>query len=394
MDHTELKQFKTEAHNAIERNHDALRALSRLIHSNPECAMNERHAVACLTQELEKRDFAIESGICDMPTAFKASYGSGNPVIAFIAEYDALPDIGHACGHNLIATAAVAAAIGSKEAVDKMGGSIQVIGTPAEEVHGGKIMMIEHGAFSGIDIAMMMHPSTCNSATTTALSCVALDIEFFGKEAHAATHPELGINALDAMILSFNCINSLRQHLRSDMRVHGIITDGGSAANVIPAHSAGRFLVRAGNVAHMDTLRGRVLDCFKAGAAAAGARLEYRWNEQGHFAPMLNNMTMAQLYTHNMAQLGIHIPVTEPKQSFGSTDMGNVSQIVPSMHALVAIAPASESEHTHSFARYAASDNSLTQSINAAVAMAMTAIDILASPDILCAIKQEFSTKH
>jgi amidohydrolase len=352
--------------------------------------MNEHQAVGWLTQELESNGFSVERGICELPTAFRASYGQGKPVIAFIAEYDALPDIGHACGHNLIATAAVAAAIGAKEGVDKFGGTVQVIGTPAEELSGGKIIMAERGAFAGIDAAMMMHPATHDSATITALACIALNVEFFGKEAHAAAHPDLGINALEAMILSFNAVNVLRQQIRSDARIHGIITDGGRAANIVPAHSAGRFLVRAGNIGYLNALREKVLDCFKAAAQATGARLEYRWDEKEYYAPMRNNAIMARLYAENMERIGHAVPIFDPEQSFGSTDMGNVSQIVPSIHTSVAIAPPGESEHTAEFAGYAATERGLTQSLRAADALAMTAIDLLASPDTLAAVKQEF----
>ena len=390
MDTNELTALKTQANLAIRRRQAEFRILTHQIHSHPETAMNEHQAVAWLTQELEGQEFSIERGICELPTAFRASYGQGKPVIAFIAEYDALPEIGHACGHNLIATAAVAAAIGTKEAVDRLGGSIQVIGTPAEELNGGKIIMAGRGAFAGVDAAMMMHPAIHDSAIITALACMALNIEFFGKEAHAAAHPELGINALEAMILSFNGINALRQHIRGDARIHGIITDGGKAANIVPAHSAGRFLVRAGNVGALNELREKVLDCFKAASQATGARLEYHWDEKEYYAPMRNNVTMARLYAENMERVGNAIPLFDPQQSFGSTDMGNISQIVPSIHTSVSIAPPGESEHTVEFARYSGSERGLTQSLRAAGALSMTAIDLLASPDTLTAVRQEF----
>ncbi len=390
MDTSERTDIKTQARNEINRRQAEFRILTHQIHSHPETAMKEHLAVGWLTQELANQGFSIDCGICQLPTAFRASYGQGKPVIAFIAEYDALPGLGHACGHNLIATAAVAAAIGTKKAVDRFGGIIQVIGTPAEELTGGKIIMAERGAFAGIDAAMMMHPSTCNSAMITALACMALDVEFFGKEAHAAAHPDLGINALEAMILSFNSINSLRQHIRSEARIHGIITDGGKAANIVPAHSAGRFLVRAGNIGYLNALREKVLDCFKAASLATGARLEYHWDEKEYYAPMRNNVAMARLYSDNMEKNGSAVPMFNPEQSFGSTDMGNLSQIVPSIHTSVSIAPPGESEHTVEFARYAATERGLTESLIAAAGLAMTAIDLLGSPGTLAEVKQEF----
>ncbi len=390
MDIQELNEVKAQVRNKIKRHEAELRILTHQIHSHPETAMNEYQAVGWLTQELETQGFNIERGICELPTAFRATYGTGKPTVAFIAEYDALPGLGHACGHNLIATAAVAAGIGTKEAVDIFGGSIQVIGTPAEELNGGKIIIADRGGFAGIDAALMMHPGTFNSAMITALACVALDVEFFGKEAHAAAHPEFGINALEAMILSFNALNSLRQHITPDSRIHGIITDGGQAANIVPAHSAGRFLVRAGNVGSLNSLKEKVLDCFKAASLATRTRLEYHWDDQEYYAPMRNNITMARLYVENMGRIGNTVPLFNSAQSFGSTDMGNVSQIVPSIHAAVAIAPQGESEHTIEFARYAANENGLTQSLRAAAGLAMTAIDLLASPNAMAAVRLEF----
>ncbi len=390
MDTQQLTDVKAQVRNVIKRHQAELRILAHQIHSNPETAMNEYNAAGWLTEALETRGFAVERGICSLPTAFRATYGTGKPVVAFIAEYDALPGLGHACGHNLIATAAVAAGLGTKEAVDIFGGSVQVIGTPAEELDGGKIIMAERGAFAGIDAAMMTHPGTFDSAMISALACVALDIEFFGKEAHAAAHPEQGINALEAMIQSFNAINSLRQHISTDSRIHGVITDGGQAANIVPAHTAGRFLVRAGNVGYLNSLKERVLDCFKAAAMATGARLEYHWDDKEIYAPMRNNSTLARLYTENMERIGSAVPLFNAAQSFGSTDMGNVSQIVPSIHTSVAIAPQGESEHTVEFARYAAKENGLTQSLRAATGLAMTAIDVLASPDTMAAVRLEF----
>jgi metal-dependent amidase/aminoacylase/carboxypeptidase family protein len=239
----------------------------------------------------------------------------------------------------------------------------------------------------------MMHPGTYDSAMITALACIPLNIEFIGKEAHAASHPEIGINALEAMILAFNGINALRQHIAAHERIHGVITDGGRAANIVPAHSAGRFLVRASNAGSLNNLRDRVLNCFQAAALATGARLEYCWDEKEYYASMRNNFAMARLFSENMEIIGATIPVFNPEQSFGSTDMGNISQIVPSLHASIAIAPPGDSEHTVEFAKWASSERGLTQSLRAAGGLAMTAIDLLASPGTLLAVKQEFEKR-
>jgi amidohydrolase len=390
MDTEKLNQLKILAKNAVKRKQDNMRILAHTLHTHPELAMQEHQAVAWLSEELEQNGFTVERGICGLPTAFRATYGAGKPVIAFLAEYDALPELGHACGHNLIATGAVTAAIGAKPGVDALGGTIQVIGTPAEEMQGGKIIMAARGAFDGLDAALMMHPAVYDSATVTALACVALDVEFFGKEAHAAAHPDLGINALEAMILSFNAINALRQHIHAAERVHGVITDGGRAANIVPAHSAARFLVRAPTEVGLNQLRERVLSCFKAAAEATGARLEARWAESEYYRPMRNNLTMARLYVQNMELVAVRVPLLEREAAFGSTDMGNVSQMVPAIHTAVSISEPGSSEHTAEFARCADTERGLMHTIKAATGLAMTAIDLLASPETLAAIRQEF----
>ena len=347
--------------------------------------------MAWLTKELADNGFAVEPGIAEMPTAFRATCGQGAPIIAFIAEYDALPGLGHACGHNLIATSAVAAAIGAKSATDSLHGTVMIVGTPAEELIGGKIAMLRHGAFQGVDAALMLHPAAHDSATIKALGCLTLEIEFHGKEAHAAAHPELGINALEAMILSFNALDALRQHIRCDARIHGIITDGGQVANIVPAHSAGRFLIRASTTAYVKELRDKVLGCFQGAALATGARLEYRWNEAEYYAPMRNNETLARLYMANLAALGNEIPFYNSDQSFGSTDAGNLSQAVPTIHTSVAIAPPGVSEHTPEFARLAREENGFKAVLQAATALSQTAIDLLADPAQMARVKHEFA---
>jgi amidohydrolase len=377
-----LSGLKLAARADIDNQRRQLADISLKIHSNPETGFKEHKASNWLTQYLESNGFVVERGICRMETAFKASYGDKKPAIAILAEYDALPQLGHACGHNLIAAIAVGAAIASKSAVDKLGGSVIVIGTPAEEIHGGKVIMAERGAFNGVDMAMMVHPSTNDTATTRALACASLDVQFFGKEAHAAAHPEEGINALDAIILSFNAINSLRQHIRDDARIHGIITDGGQVVNVVPAHSAASFLVRAKDEAYLEELKNKVLNCFKGAAAATGADLKYSWGDV-QYAPMRNNTVMANLFIANMNILGRSVKLVNPDQSFGSTDMGNVSQLVPSIHPSVAIAPKGVSIHSPQFAEAAASESAIQGIIDAANAISMTVIDLLSSPEIV-----------
>ena len=382
-------ELKASVTASVEAQRQQLRNLSLKIHANPELGFKEAKAAAWLTQYLEKNGFAVERGTCDLKTAFRGSYGKGKPVIALVAEYDALPHLGHACGHNLIAGGSVGAAVAAKAAIDRFGGSLQVIGTPAEELYGGKVIMAGRGAFDNLDVAMMVHPGSHNAAVTPALACLALEVEFFGRAAHAAGHPEAGINALEAMLLSFAAINSLRQHIKDKARIHGIITDGGEAANVVPAHSAGNFLVRAEDDAYLDELKERVLDCFVSGATATGARLEYHW-EETRYAPMHNNLTLAKLFRQNMQSLGRRTPLSDPDRSLGSTDMGNVSQIVPSIHPGIAIVTPGVSHHSLEFALAACSDAGIEGMLDAAKAMAMTIVDLVASPETVAQVKREF----
>jgi amidohydrolase len=386
-------ELKASVIASVEAQRRQLRDLSLKIHSNPELGFKEVKAAAWLTQYLEKNGFAVERGICELPTAFRASYGKGRPSIALVAEYDALPHLGHACGHNLIAGGSVGAAVAAKEAIDRFGGSVQVIGTPAEELYGGKVLMVERGAFDNLDAAMMVHPGSHNAAVTPALACIALEVEFFGRAAHAAGHPEAGINALEAMLLSFAAINSLRQHIKDKARIHGIITDGGEAANVVPAHSAGNFLVRAEDDAYLDELKEKVLDCFVSGATATGARLEYRWGET-RYAPMRNNLTLAKLFKQNMQSLGRRMPLYDPDRAFGSTDMGNVSQVVPGIHPGVAIVSPEVGNHSPEFALAAASEAGIEGMLDAAKAMAMIIVDLAASPETVAQVKREFGKKN
>jgi amidohydrolase len=385
----DIGELKASVRGEIDTRRQQLSELSLKIHSNPELGFQEVKAAVWLTGYLEENGFSVERGICELPTAFKARYGEGEPSVALLAEYDALPKLGHACGHNLICTMAVGAGVASKPVVDRCGGSVLVIGTPAEEIYGGKVVMVGRGAFDNLDAAMMVHPAGHNTVAVQALACQTLEVEFFGKAAHAAARPEEGINALEAMVQSFNAINSLRQHIRDTARIHGIITDGGEAANIVPAHSAGNFIVRAEDDAYLDDLKQRVLDCFRGAAAATGARLEYKWADT-RYSAMLNNPTLGRLFADNMESLGRMIPSLEPSKGFGSTDMGNVSQLVPGIHPCIAIVPEGVSEHSPEFAAAAASEVGIQGLIDGAKALAMTVADVLASPETVAKIKEEF----
>jgi amidohydrolase len=384
----EIEKLKLTIKDAVESQRQQLIQLSLNIHDNPELGFQEEKASAWLTSYLEDSGFHIERGIAGLSTAFRATYGQGSPRIALLAEYDALPKIGHGCGHNIIATSAVGAGVASKSVIDQLGGSIVVLGTPGEEVFGGKIDMVKGGAFKEIDVAMIVHPEVRNMPTEEALACSSLEVEFFGRPAHAAGQPHKGINALDAMILAFTSINSLRQHIKGDARIHGIITDGGEAPNIVPAHSAAVFLVRALDYDYLAELKDKVLNCFTGASVASGARLEYRWRDKT-YAPMKSNMTLAGLFKQNLESLGRQVEAFDPHFGLGSTDMGNVSQVVPSIHPTIAIASREVLIHTPEFATAAASQAGHEGLMDAAKAMAMTVVDIL-QPGILDKIKQEF----
>jgi amidohydrolase len=366
-----------------------LEELSRNIHDNPETSMKERRATAWLTAFLKENGFKVEMGVSQLSTAFRAAYGKGKPVIGFLAEYDALAKVGHACGHNLIATSTVAAAVGAKRAVDELGGSIVVYGTPGEEGDAGKAIMAERGAFRDIDVAMISHPGGGNHVITNALACQTLEVEFIGKAAHAAADPESGINALEALILSYNAIDALRQHIKEKARIHGIITDGGEAPNIVPAHTAATFIVRAEDDAYLDILKERVLNCFAGAAAATGAELKYRWAGV-RYAAMRNNLALAELFRQNMQTLGRPIPLGDANKFSGSTDVGNVSTLVPTIQPFVGIAPDSVLIHGPEFREVAGTWEALNVLLDAAKAMAMTAADLLADPKALAEVQAEF----
>jgi len=384
----EIGKLKLKVKDSVELQRQQLIQLSLNIHDNPELGFEEEKASAWLTSYLEDSGFHVERGIADLATAFRATYGQVSPRIALLAEYDALPKMGHGCGHNIIATSAVGAAVASKPIIDQLGGSVVVLGTPGEEVFGGKIDMVKAGTFKEIDVAMIVHPNLRNMVIIQALACSSLEVEFFGQPAHAAAQPYKGINALEAMILAFTSINSLRQHIKSEARIHGIITDGGEAPNVVPAHSAAVFLVRAQDNDYLAELKDKVLNCFTGASVASGARLEYRWRDRA-YAPMKNNATLAELFKQNLESLGRHVEAFDPRFGFGSTDMGNVSQVVPSIHPTIAIASPEVFIHTQEFASAAASEAGHEGLMDAAKAMAMTVVDIL-QPGMLDKIRQEF----
>src|SRR5207249_5549188 len=298
---------------------DRLVALSHRIHAHPELAFEEERASTWCAEALDAAGFTVERGACDLPTAFVARAGSGPLHLALCAEYDCLPGIGHACGHNIIAAIAVGAGVAAARVADDVGLTVSVVGTPAEESGGGKILLLERGAFAGVHAAMMVHPAPIDIADPKMLAWSQFDVHYHGKEAHASAFPELGINALDALTIAQTPIGLLRQPMRPTDRVHGIITKGGDAANVVPAHTSARYMVRAETIGCLEEIQGRVMRCFEAGALATGSRLDVR-PAGPPYAEVSHDSDIASVYRKNAEQLGRFFPPLGSRALAGSTD--------------------------------------------------------------------------
>jgi amidohydrolase len=368
---------------------DRLIQISQTIHAHPEVAFEEHRSMALLADTVEAEGLVVERGVAELPTAFVAtSVGARpGPTIAFVAEYDALPGLGHACGHNIIGTAATGAALALHAIRDQVPGVVKLIGTPAEERGGGKVIMVERGVFDSVDAAMMVHPGTKAMTTRGSLASNKLRLEFFGRAAHAAAAPDMGINALDACIQTFNNINALRQHLTPDVRIHGIITHGGDAPNIVPKYAAAEFSVRAATSDSSFAVVEKVVRCAEAGALAAGA--EVKVQHQTHYANRVANPTMARLFGDNIGALGEKVEAPLPDERMGSSDMGNVSHLVPAIHPYVVIADPGISGHTPEFAAASASARGNRALLRAAKAMAMTAVELLTQPEVMDQIRRE-----
>jgi len=368
---------------------DELIDVSQRIHANPELAMEERQAAALLSERLAAHGFQVERGVSWLSTAFSATWGEGPVTIAYLLEYDALPEIGHACGHNLIATAGLGAAYGLKAALSPSEVRLVVLGTPAEEGGGGKILLLEAGAFEGVDVALMAHPAPADIAMPPMYGVYEVDVEYRGQSAHASFAPEMGINALDALVTAYQALAQLRQHIRRDARIHGIITNGGAAPNVVPDRAAGRFLVRALRPSYLEELKERVQRCFEAGAAASGATVDIRWGPFP-YAPMRNNTALAAAYQANAESLGRTF-VDIRLDSTGSSDMGNISQAMPSIHPMFGVG-AMAFNHTPAFTDVCATGAAHASMVQVAQALAMTGVDIVLDPDLLQRAKEEFAS--
>ncbi len=387
--------LKQRACARIDDDEAALVDISKKIHDNPELNFQEYKAAGWLADYLEQRGFAVERGAYGMETAFRAVRGSGEPRVAILCEYDALPGVGHACGHNVIATAGAGAGVGAAEVLDKIGGTVIVLGTPAEEGGGGKIIMGERGAFDGIDAAMMVHPAGVDLPAMHVLAVSQVAVEYRGRAAHASASPHRGINALDAMVTAYQSIAQLRQHIRSTERIHGIITDGGQVANIVPERAAGMFMVRAATSPRLEQLKKRVNACLRGAAEASGAEVSIQ--ELGvTYSDMWTNTALVDCYADNAKRVGRNLlPMSSvPGAVAGSTDMGNVSKWLPSIHPMIAVAPAHVPLHSAEFARWTDSPQAARAVVDGAKIMAMTAIEVLADPTLRQAMRAEFERER
>ncbi|MGB3411349.1 MAG: M20 family metallopeptidase [Microthrixaceae bacterium] len=371
---------KARAYDHIDRLSEKLLDVSHRIFDRPELCFEEHYAHDLLCDSLESEGLATTRHAYGLDTAFEAVAGNSGQTIAVICEYDALPEIGHACGHNLIAAAGLGAALATAPLAEQLGGRLKVLGTPAEEAGGGKEFMIRAGAFDDVSAAMMVHPADHNLPSLTTLAFHGLEVDYHGVASHAAAAPHMGRNALDAAVLGYVNVAALRQHIRPDERVHGIFTRAGDKANVVPKHTSAQWYVRSTNVADLEKLKDRVVACLRAGAEAAGCTMDLRWIEPP-YSEMIDNAELLRRYERNAAALGRKFDLAEEVgEVVGSTDMGNVSQVVPSIHPLIAVAPAGVSIHTADFAVHAGGEAGDRAVIDGAKALAATVIDCWLDP--------------
>jgi amidohydrolase len=375
---------------AVDRLGNDLEQLSRRIHGHPELAYQEVKAAGWLCDFLSVQGFKVERGVAGVDTAFRATIETGEgPTIAILCEYDALPAIGHACGHNVIAASGAGAGAALAAVKDQLPkGRIHVIGTPAEEGGGGKVKLIKGGVFKDVDAAMMVHGWDQWIGHQDLLGIVRVGFEFTGKAAHASADPWQGVNALDAVIQTFNNVSMLRQQVRPDARIHGIVTNGGAAPNIIPEVAACLFYVRAPSLEYMWALHKRVTACAQGAATAAGCTLKVTDMEHP-YEPMKKNGALLSAFRANWKALGI-VESPEIKDRLGSSDIGNVSQVVPAIQPLVKIAPEGTPIHSRDFETAAVAPLAVEGLKGAAKAMAMTVHDLLANPALVKEAKREF----
>jgi amidohydrolase len=388
-----LELLKKDVAAAVDSLRAELLELSHAIHQEPELALEEFRAAERLTNAVEHHDLPVSRESFGLKTAYVSEFGhDSGPTIAILSEYDALPGVGHACGHNVIATAGLGAALALAKLGTRLPGRVRFLGAPAEERFGGKEIIARAGALDRADAAMMIHPANLNLTTMPCIAISEVEVTYRGRASHASAMPYRGLNALDAVVSAYQSIAQLRQHIRQTERIHGIITEGGLAANIVPERAACRFYVRAADVHELSALKTRVHACFQAAALSTGCTADIRWGSTDYL-DMKTNWPMAGAFEKNAKALGREFfPLKDIPAGFaGSTDMGNVSHRVPSIHPMLAVAPAGVIIHNAEFATWAASPQGDQGVMDGAKALAQTALDLMADPAALATAKADFA---
>ena len=395
---SDLDRLKTHVTDAVDRMAEDLWSLALQIHANPELAFKEEKAASWLTAFLERQGCRVERGVGGLPTAFRAEVsGAGDgPTIAVMAEYDALPGIGHACGHNVIATAGAGAGAALALVASRLDhgrlpfkGRIEVVGTPAEEGGAGKVKLLDAGVFRDVDAAMMIHPRCGTQVWRPTLGLMKAKVEYFGKAAHAASWPWRGVNALNAVIGLFTALDAMRQQLRPDARVHGVITVGGQQPNIIPEYTSADFYLRSLDRTYLQEVRRRFEAAAEGAATATGCRVQVTVDPRIH-DPLKPNGPMATLFERNLARIDFPVDPDDGQAGYGSTDAGNVSHAIPTIHPYIRTAPDGVPGHSREFAEHNATPLARAGMVAAAKALALTALDLLADPAALQSAKEEF----
>ena len=369
--------------------------LSEYIYEHPELGYDEYKSSKAHIDFLKKYNFDVTEKYLEIDTAFRAEYDSGKegPTIGYLAEYDALPNIGHGCGHNLLGTTSTGAGIILSKLMDEIGGRVIVFGTPAEETSGAKVIMADEGAFDDVDVAMLAHPNDEYNASGDSLAIEPVEFTFKGKSAHAASNPEEGINALDGVLQTFNSINMLREHINPTAKIHGIITDGGKAANVVPELAVAQFYVRATTKGYLEELSEKVKNCARGASLATGTELEIR-NHELPYDDMITNQALSDRFMKNLEAFGIE-DAKGSKESFGSIDMGNVSHVCPAIHPYFAITEGkSLIAHTKEFAEATLTDTAYDNMFKTIATLALTGVDVIEDQSFLEEIQAEFNQRY
>ena len=383
-------QLRAHILETVDQLDSEIRALSRYVYDNPEIAYGEVRASTRVAGVMECHGFTVEREIAGLPTALVAQAGTEGPAIAFLAEYDALPKLGHACGHNLICAMSVGAALACKEV--GLPARILLFGTPAEESGGGKVTMTDAGVFNGLDAVMMIHPSSYSTVGRSSLAMRTFKIKFHGKAAHASGRPEQGISALEAAVQTYVAINGLRQHLPSEVRVHGIFSHGGDAPNIVPEYAELYYYVRAFTLPVLEESFERVLACAEGAARATSARVEHEVLTT--YRERVESPALGQAFLENLNELGVETVDPDSIRGVGSSDIGNISHIAPTIHAYLQIVDDAVKGHTPEFCDAAGSERAANMMITGAKTLALTAADITLKPGLLEEMRREIRLRE